>query len=60
MTQKCAKPISSMPPSRCASPRFADGAAVAKGHIMNYLEDMETATEIVDQQLTDIMILGFS
>ena len=32
------------------------GAAVAKGHIMNYLEDMETATEIVDQQLTDIMM----
>ena len=31
-------------------------AAVAKGHIMNYLEDMETATEIVDQQLTDIMM----
>lgn len=31
-------------------------AAVAKGHIMNYLEDMEAATEIVDQQLTDIMM----
>ena len=31
-------------------------AAVAKGHIMNYLEDMETATEIVEQQLTDIMM----
>lgn len=31
-------------------------AAVAKGHIMNYLEDMESATEIVDQQLTDIMM----
>ena len=31
-------------------------AAVTKGHIMNYLEDMETATEIVDQQLTDIMM----
>ena len=31
-------------------------AAVAKGLIMNYLEDMETATEIVDQQLTDIMM----
>jgi chemotaxis protein CheZ len=31
-------------------------AAVAKGHIMNYLEDMEKATEIVDNQLTDIMM----
>lgn len=31
-------------------------AAVAKGHIMNYLEDMEKSTEIVDQQLTDIMM----
>ena len=31
-------------------------AAVAKAPIMNYLEDMETATEIVDQQLTDIMM----
>ena len=31
-------------------------AAVAKGHIMNYLEDMETATEIVDQQLSEIMM----
>lgn len=31
-------------------------AAVAKGQIMNYLEDMENATEIVDQQLTDIMM----
>ena len=31
-------------------------AAVAKGHIMNYLEDMEQATEIVDNQLTDIMM----
>src|SRR5574344_2809909 len=32
------------------------GAAVAKGHIMNYLEEMELSTEIVDQQLTDIMM----
>ena len=31
-------------------------AAVAKGHIMNYLEDMEKATEIVDNQLTEIMM----
>lgn len=31
-------------------------AAVAKGHIMNYLEDMEKSTEIVDNQLTDIMM----
>lgn len=31
-------------------------AAVAKGHIMNYLEEMEQSTEIVDQQLTDIMM----
>lgn len=31
-------------------------AAVAKGHIMNYLEEMELSTEIVDQQLTDIMM----
>ncbi len=31
-------------------------AAVAKGHIMNYLEEMEKSTEIVDQQLTDIMM----
>lgn len=31
-------------------------AAVAKGHIMNYLEEMERSTEIVDQQLTDIMM----
>ena len=31
-------------------------AAVAKGHIMNYLEHMEEATEIVDNQLTDIMM----
>ena len=31
-------------------------AAVAKGHIMNYLEDMEKATEVVDNQLTDIMM----
>ncbi|MGN1056794.1 MAG: protein phosphatase CheZ [Comamonas sp.] len=31
-------------------------AAVAKGHIMNYLEDMEEATSIVDNQLTDIMM----
>lgn len=31
-------------------------AAVAKGHIMNYLEAMEKSTEIVDQQLTDIMM----
>ncbi len=27
-----------------------------RGSIMNYLEDMETATEIVDQQLTDIVM----
>ncbi|MBS7350006.1 MAG: protein phosphatase CheZ [Comamonas sp.] len=31
-------------------------AAVAKGRIMNYLEEMEKSTEIVDQQLTDIMM----
>lgn len=31
-------------------------AAVARGHIMNYLEEMEQSTEIVDQQLTDIMM----
>lgn len=31
-------------------------AAVAKGHIMNYLEDMEQSTQIVDNQLTDIMM----
>lgn len=31
-------------------------AAVAKGHIMNYLEDMEKSTEIVDNQLTEIMM----
>lgn len=31
-------------------------AAVAKGHIMNYLDEMEQSTEIVDNQLTDIMM----
>lgn len=31
-------------------------AAVAKGQIMNYLEHMDKATEIVDNQLTEIMM----
>lgn len=31
-------------------------ATVAKGHIMNYLEAMDKATEVVDNQLTEIMM----
>lgn len=31
-------------------------ATVAKGHIMNYLEAMDKSTEIVDNQLTEIMM----
>lgn len=31
-------------------------AAVAKGHVMNYLNDVEQASQEVDQKLTDIMM----
>jgi chemotaxis protein CheZ len=31
-------------------------AAVAKGHVMNFLTDVETATKQIDQNLTDIMM----
>lgn len=31
-------------------------AAVAKGHVMNYLTDVEQASQSIDQNLTDIMM----
>jgi chemotaxis protein CheZ len=31
-------------------------AAVAKGHVMNFINDVETATQQIDKNLTDIMM----
>jgi chemotaxis protein CheZ len=31
-------------------------AAVAKGHVMNFLSDVEDSTKLIDQHLTDIMM----